>query len=156
VLDIDSVVPTKEQLDRLEGALLHIQEHPEEWDQSDWIVQNDCGTVACVAGHVVLREGYPVRRVRHYFDAHGGFVWLTQVMVDGEWTSTSIRNVAQKLLGLDNFRASRLFAPHNSLPELWMAFEGISEGRRRAPQGAVTEEQRADLTRIHTFYRADS
>lgn len=152
--DIDSVVPTEKQLDRLEGALLHIQEHPEQWDQSDWIVQDDCGTTACVAGHVVLRENYPVQRVRHYFDAHGGFDWLTQVMVDGEWTSMGIRDVAQELLGLDNYRATLLFAPSNSLPYLWIAFEEISGGTRRAPEGAVTWKQRVDFAGDRRFYRA--
>lgn len=154
--DIDSVVPTEEQLDRLEGALLHIQENPEQWDQLNWIIQDDCGTTACVAGHVVLREGHLVRSVWHYFDADGAFGWLTQVTVDGEWVSFNVRDVAQELLGLDSYRTALLFTSSNSLPELWMAFEGISGGTRRAPEGAVTKKQRADLAGLPRFYRAES
>jgi hypothetical protein len=155
--ETESVVPTEEQLDRLEGALRHIQAHPGEWDQSDWLTVTECGTAACLAGHVVLREGYRVKVAPWYFDASGQYLTVPQVLVEGEWRTANVTSeIAQELLGLDDYRAGLLFASSNTLPVLWLAFEVISGGARRAPEGAVTERQRSDFARHLEFYRADS
>ena len=154
---IESVVPTEEQLDRLEGALRHIQDHPGQWKQDDWLTPTECGTAACLAGHVVLREGYRVKVAPWYFDATGEYQTVPQVLVDDRWMPSSIvSELAQDLLGLDSYRVALLFASSNTLPEMWLALEEISGGTRRAPEGAVTEEQRADLARRCAHYRADS
>jgi hypothetical protein len=44
---------TPTALARLDAALAHIDEHPEDWDQSQWV----CGTHACVAGRICLQAG---------------------------------------------------------------------------------------------------
>ena len=43
-------------LELLDLALNYIDEHPEEWDQSTW----DCGTTACIAGHMARIAGSPI------------------------------------------------------------------------------------------------
>ena len=40
-------------IELLDKALAYIDEHPEEWDQSTW----DCGTAACIAGHMARLSG---------------------------------------------------------------------------------------------------
>ena len=62
-------------IELLDAALAYIDEHPEEWDQSTW----DCGTTACIAGHmarlsgeylpVVVTEAF-ILRVTGLSDAH--------------------------------------------------------------------------------------
>jgi hypothetical protein len=43
-------------------ALLHkaadqIEAHPEQFNMSDWGGEYNCGTVACIAGHIVIASG---------------------------------------------------------------------------------------------------
>lgn len=40
---------------------------PEHYDQKNWIIDSDCGTACCIAGHVATRLG--VRKNHAYFDA---------------------------------------------------------------------------------------
>jgi hypothetical protein len=152
------MVPTEEQLDRLEDALHHVQTHPEQWRQSDWMTVTECGTVACLAGHVVLRAGFETRSAPWYFDLDHPREVVPQVRVDGQWriATVVVRDVAKELLGLDEYRTTLLFAGSNTLPEMWLALEEISDGTRRAPQDAVTDEQREDLVDRCAHYRARS
>jgi hypothetical protein len=38
-------------------VLDHIDAHPEQWQQGQWIGETECGTVACFAGWTVLLSG---------------------------------------------------------------------------------------------------
>lgn len=40
----------------LKDAFNHILEHPEEWDQGDWMGKGKCGTVGCLAYHIVAQS----------------------------------------------------------------------------------------------------
>src|ERR1700674_2440263 len=55
-------LPTGLVLDRvgkhlLEKALTRIKRHPKSLDMADFVGQGSCGTVACLAGHVILAAG---------------------------------------------------------------------------------------------------
>jgi len=42
-------------------ALKRIESDPESFDMRWWAAVTDCGTVACLAGHVMLAAGYTLR-----------------------------------------------------------------------------------------------
>lgn len=60
--------------DALELALLHIHEHPEEWDQDSWFGRNDCGTTACLAGRIAIQQGMTSASHPLFIMANGSFV----------------------------------------------------------------------------------
>lgn len=76
----------------LEETLTHIRDHPEEWDQAEWI----CGSAACFAGRSVLLSG--ARQA-------GSWGWC---VFPGE-NVASVRTVARDLLGITNNEAYNLF-----------------------------------------------
>lgn len=115
----------------LRKVMEHIENHPEEWQQSVWRTDQDnrCGTAMCFAGHA----------------AHiGGCEWADQVMgfvsehvianeADREWveqcalaTIETRKGVpmihaafrAQRLLGLTDAQRGELFLSGNSLADL--------------------------------------
>lgn len=47
-------------LEKLDEAIAYIEAHPEQWRQEDWFHRGDdgCGTAACIAGTVVLLDGW--------------------------------------------------------------------------------------------------
>lgn len=53
----DTSPQTVPDLGLLEGALIHIKEHPEEWNQGYWGRTTACGTTFCLAGHVAILAG---------------------------------------------------------------------------------------------------
>lgn len=91
--------------EKLIGCVLeHIESHPEEWDQSDWLtcrgqVPEWCGTTGCFAGWAVAlstpAEQWPPSQ-------------------KGE----SIRTQAARLLGITNLEADYLFAGSNTMQDI--------------------------------------
>ncbi len=87
------VVPKPEIL---KAAVKHIEEHIEHWNQSDWAHlgsrlpddEGDCGTTACLAGHILLSQGED---------------WGRLVAMDNE----SIPGEALDVLGFDRFDPNR-------------------------------------------------
>ncbi len=68
----------------------YIKDHPEEYDQGNW-----CGTERCIAGHAVILSGK--------FDPKDIDIKY------GRAKGQPIREVAQRLLDLDQRQAGRLF-----------------------------------------------
>lgn len=53
-----------EPAERLYLVLDVIDHDPASWNQGDWLRETECGTAACVAGHLALTAGYqPVWRL---------------------------------------------------------------------------------------------
>ncbi len=101
---------TPEQIKLAEDVLQHIKDNPKQWFQQDWIHQNECGTVACFAGHACLMSGGTLENYK-------GLVGLARVPRE-----------AIKLLGLADEEADVLFAGGNTLEMLEMMVKDISNG----------------------------
>jgi hypothetical protein len=83
-----------ELLKRLKTRFLRMR-HPEHSDMHSWGHKTDCGTTACIAGHVLLLQGYRLR--------HGQYV-----TPDGK-PILAIAGTARDELGLSDMTASHLF-----------------------------------------------
>jgi len=70
-------------------VLDHIDAHPEQWRQSQWVGVADCGTIACFAGWTVLLSGATVHPAG-------------EVVADGpeELIGMDVPDAADKLLGI--------------------------------------------------------
>ena len=75
-----------------------------EWDQRHWIAKTECGTVCCVAGRVVLSNGYQ--------RSMGPYVF------DGENVERHVDFIARDLLGLSGPVADALFHWENTIDDL--------------------------------------
>jgi hypothetical protein len=87
-------------LELIDAVMDHIDTHPEEWDQCEWI----CGTVACFAGRAVLIDGWQDDRSTGYVKKNGD-----RRFVEG---------LAEDILGLSFSQSGRLFYPGNTLDDL--------------------------------------
>jgi hypothetical protein len=56
---------TKPNAELLEQVMQYIEDHPEQWDQSDWV----CETAGCFAGNALLLSGFE----RVYGDYYGRY-----------------------------------------------------------------------------------
>src|SRR5437588_13068265 len=115
----------------LRKVLDHITAHPDEWDQGSWAIQTDsspCGTAFCVAGHAAVMRGHEIAWVPGALP-----VYYTR---SGE----AIDTVAVKELGLNMAQSAHLFAPDNSLADLWYLAEVYTDGAINAPEGITAED----------------
>lgn len=104
----------------LRKTLEHIQNHPDEWEQSIW----HCGTKFCFAGHACILSGDRIYHPDGELETqYSEFVVSSE---DGE--IREIRDRAQTILGLCAHNANVLFDPDNSLPVLERIVQILSEG----------------------------
>lgn len=104
-------------------VLLHITHHPDQWDQTSWArisYRSSCRTACCFAGHAVLLSGEPLR----YGEEYGTRIPLG---LDDDDYGT-VREGAERLLGLDFVDSARLFSGRNTLRDLWRICEELTEG----------------------------
>jgi len=87
--------------ERLDAAITHGYEHPEEFDMDAWFRRMPCGTTACLAGTVVRQAGWEPSE----FDDETGTTYLAGK--DGH--KRSVRYVAAELLGLAHDQVSAMF-----------------------------------------------
>lgn len=89
-----------------------IEAHPELYDQSQWGVERDCGTAACLAGWACALAGYrPTVRVPRYSKPY--FSWdLVNPQPLKPWShreSVEAGTAAEDLLGLNPDEAAQAF-----------------------------------------------
>lgn len=125
----------------LQKALDHIEQHPEEWRQGSWGMAtslNSCGTAACLAGHIVLIDGWtPI------YDEEGsptpsdrfGHEWEA-VNKDGRIEPVS--EAAREALGVESVHVeglphSYLFAGDNKREDLWRIANLLTDGQLTLP-----------------------
>lgn len=112
-------------VERLRAVLEHITAHPEEWNQETWAQRTPCGTAFCLAGHTVVMAGLKV----DWDDAEDG---VSSTVKNGSF----IDEVATELLGLDSGASMfghQLFAPYNTLADLWRIAGELTGGEIAAP-----------------------
>jgi hypothetical protein len=141
-------VRTTIDVELLRKELEHVTAHPDEWDQSRWIVRTSCGTTGCLAGGTALRAGYVPYEVT---DVIGQLTWVyvdhdDPVRNDDSWEDwiqvpdlrvLSVQTVARRLLGLTNIQAMDLFAPHNTLEDLWIIASELTDGAIEVPPSVI-------------------
>lgn len=136
---LDSALPKRDSIDvpRLRKVLEYLTEHPEEHDQGIWIASpyyTGCGTTACVAGHVVLADGWaPDYRI----------AYPEYCVKDGK--TRRIAHVAEALLGLRPEQAAQLFWATNELADLWRMAEEFTDGTIQVPPGLAEPELDVDI-----------
>lgn len=131
----------------LRKELEHVTAHPEEWDQTRWIVRTSCGTTGCLAGGTALRAGY---RPYEVTDVIGQLTWVYVAHDDPIRDSSSVEDltapdprvlsvssVARRLLGITNTQANDLFAPHNTLEDLWIIASELTDGAIEVPPDVI-------------------
>lgn len=116
--------------ERLTKVLEHLTAHPEEWAQASWVrYYPGCGTTACLAGTTVVMAGYEIDWHRGHEKGTGGAVVASRT-TDGQL----IDQLAQELLGLDDFAALYLFFYYrDDIGELWRRAARVSDGRVAVP-----------------------
>jgi hypothetical protein len=135
----------EEQAARLRSALEYVTEHPREWVQDHYLARTPCGTMACLAGRIVLRAGYRVvdwSPVFRYVEDEDDVVSVPDteqgysVMRDGDGEDVvKVSKAAAELIGLEQWsQADNLFAASNSLRTLWELAETYSDGLIEVPE----------------------
>lgn len=102
---------------RFELAMEWIKLHPELHDQMVWLEKvedNECGTVACLAGWVALMAGGEMHTTK--YESAWGDIEDVELIINGQ--VCSVEETARKLLGLDLVDANDLFDPRNSIQTL--------------------------------------
>lgn len=100
----------------LERVMQHIQDHPEQHNQREWI-ENDCGTAACFAGWAVqFSDMQAVQTLTYgvFRDAAGGLY--------------STGEAAERVLGLTFEEALALFDARNGRHELALMVKDLVNG----------------------------
>ncbi len=88
-----------------------------EWDQTDWIKVTSCGTSCCIAGRVVLTNGWkPI-------DSGSSGMIANEYGVFRE-----VDDVARELLGITHEEAYYLFLAENTLADVEEIIEGLIDG----------------------------
>lgn len=85
-----------------------------EWFQGDWILSHDCGTTACVAGHIALEVGGK---------PHGPFGAYVTFGNGAE----AVRRIAAAALGQSRENSQWLFYGGRTEPEVRWALQQIIE-----------------------------
>lgn len=105
------VVPVDDPRSFVLKTLDFIEKHPDNYDQGSY---NICGTILCVAGHLVVQGGYKDWATDNEFQSTS----TTEcVIIDGE--EKHVANVAARLLGIDQDDAmTHLFHGSLTLPKI--------------------------------------
>jgi len=135
---------------RLYDCLVAITEHPERWEQGDWARTDvdgvpgngwPCGTVACLAGTAVIREGLYKIIGRRIFVSDVGIALCSAELYDsyGAW-----RRVGALLLGLSSQEARHFFQGSQRLSDLWGLAYTFTDGRVRLPDNLLANVRKID------------
>jgi len=110
IYEVMGLEPTSINEPLLRKALEYITSNRKEWDQSCYLRETACGTVGCLAGHMVLLSGVE-------YDRGAAFV-----------------DLAVSLSGLSATQAFMLFSPTNTLLDLWTLASLFTDGAIEVPE----------------------
>ena len=115
-----SALITREGLERLDAALVHIDARPEEWYQGNWALREStealCGTSYCLAGWIVVLAGGEMDWYRIGDEDDGYWEEAACATLNGE--RHTISKHARELLGMDFEQSSALFQGSNDRARL--------------------------------------
>lgn len=129
---MSAVITDPEKIDLLRRALKHITEHPDEWDQSYWAMRRDCGTTCCLAGHIVLLDGW----VLDYPPPRPGYAETATCKRPDDEQTMFIDQVAAQAIGLAAYGvdAEALFEGTQTLDDLWLLAAKLTGGAITRPE----------------------
>lgn len=116
----------------LRKELEYVTVHRDEWQQGTWLRRSDvtaCGTVGCLAGNTVLHHGW----TPNWYE----YLITEEVTKDG--VISEVQAVARDLLDLEPYQAKALFEAGNTLIELWVLANVVSDGEVEVPPDVVEE-----------------
>ena len=134
----------------LQKALDHIEAHPEEWDQHHWGLKTSCGTVACLAGHITLADGWTPVLDEDSTDDYGNRAWAG-IFKEGEdhryvdpatqQPYETVEQVALDVLGIDLTDWSMwigsgngyLFGGQHDREDVWRIANAMTGGQLTLP-----------------------
>lgn len=140
----------------LQKALDHIEAHPEEWDQRHWGLSTSCGTVACLAGHITLADGWTPVLDKDITDQHGNKAWAG-VFKEGEshrWVDPDtqqpyevVDQVAMDVLGIEEADwagwigsgKGYLFGSEQAREDVWRIANAMTGGQLTLPMDLQEE-----------------
>ena len=96
-------------------TLDHIEAHPDEWFQRDWVLKTKCGTAFCFAGTAVMLA-HSDAEVVWAEDEPKEWDTSCDVLIDG--VKRDIGVLATEDLGLTLSEADNLFDPNTTLDEM--------------------------------------
>lgn len=108
----------------LEASMTHIVDHPEEWDQTQWV----CGSAACFAGRGLLNHGYRV-----FYNAAED-----RHMASKDGVLTDVASAAAKLYGITGMDAKILFSSINTLDTLQGMVKDLANGEELDKHWAIS------------------
>jgi len=104
---------------------------PSEWNQSNWILTTECGTVCCIAGKITIDAGWtPV-----WGFVGGGEVVRRDGISDdvSDDVSSYASDVATRELGLTEGQAQLLFSGANTIEDLYSLAGQFTDGEVQPP-----------------------
>lgn len=99
----------------LRDALDRIEAEPQHWNQHAWAARTTCGTTYCLAGWTCVLAGHHIDWDNAIYADDAEDAPMEAITLTNGWL---ISAAAQRLLGLTDAEADRLFDGHNTLPEL--------------------------------------
>lgn len=125
-----------EQIRILYESLRYLTDVPDVWEQEQFATyRNECGTTYCLAGWILAKDG-----TEFDWALAGSGVPGMEVATDalvGEVREPPDALAAEKI-GITLSEADRLFAPNNTLLELWRQASELSGGRIHVPSEVKT------------------
>jgi len=112
IYEVMGLEPTSINEPLLRKALEYITSNRKEWDQSCYLRETACGTVGCLAGHMVLLSG----------------------VEDDPSEAAAFVDLAVSLSGLSATQAFMLFSPTNTLLDLWTLASLFTDGAIEVPE----------------------
>lgn len=156
-----TLAPSK--INAIVTALEYIHEHPDEWNQGEWMAflppgreytttlipvevftAGSCGTVACLAGHIALRQPEFTQVPSHDIP---GYIDGVHVTYKGEYLYVSNAVTDYLLEGSTDPEDDRegieaLFVGSNTEHELWFLAQQLTEKVLTPPPGVDVEQGR--------------
>lgn len=142
-----------DKMDAIVKALWHIHEHPEDWNQAEWVTftfAGACGTVACLAGRIALQCPDMEFLARHRRTV---IVPATMVRYDGEILDISDAVASFLLKGAtariaDAHQVHAMFAGANTQDELWYLASELTDDPLTPPPGVSLAAGQASYDRV--------
>lgn len=128
---MSATITDPEKIDLLRRALVHITEHPDEWDQGMWLPEGvgpKCGTACCIAGHIALMTGWSPIPI------DPDSAWFRTLVVERDGAEGDVDEVAAEAIGVSDPDVDQLFRPSNTLDELWRIAAELTGGAITRPE----------------------
>lgn len=133
------------------------------WGQLLDAVEWKCGTAGCLAGWTALQHGWlPAPELGYDYDsqtyqpARSSELSVAEVVrPDDPTEAEQVDDVAARILGLDEYRATQIFDGYNSLRTMWLLAHDWTDGRIQMPPEQLFDRDGAAIpAQVYQGHRA--